>query len=414
MNKVIFYILTFITLIMSPMLLTSSLSDHSNVIECGLTIVLLFVCLILGNNTKVIFNRDRTYSYIVFMFLFFIITVLYHITYIKNDEIFYYLQDLLSFIFFIVAFRLFEKNDLNSLYNSWYKFLCLVCGIVIVCFILYNGGMSFLFLHRNVMGYDIAQIPLVCMMHVDDAYYNLSRPSWLFAEPSYLGFFLGLQIPLFVKFVLNNKTKGRRLFPLLLYLGAIVVTNSLTCIVASVISGLYFLIDKKMKIKKLYLVTVIPVSLVFLSTVNLGDFSNNERIENSSAGNRQLRLVMALDDISQMSRDELLWGAGKYRYEENVKNHEAGYANAYLSMLMCYGGVFVLLYMFLLVIVFKRTSYEFMFVLVGLNSTEISLKPIIFFIFIITYFAYQANQQQHINKYRGKVFKNSDANLVIH
>lgn len=415
MKKTILYLLILITLFMDPMLLTSSLSDHSNVIECGLAIVLMFICLILGNKRSSSNYKDRLYFYLLFLFSFFVIIVFYHTTSTEKDKLLFYLQDLLNFIFFIVAFNLFAKNDLVSLYSKWYKLLCLVCGIVVICFVLYNAGIKFLFIHGEVMGYSIAQIPFICMMHVDDALYSLSRPSWLFAEPSYLGFFLGLQIPLFIRYVYNCKPKGKRMLPLLLYAGAIIVTNSLTCIVASLIAGIFYFIDRRIKINKFLLAALIPVFLIVASTLNVSDYSDNNRIENSSVGNRQIRLVYALDDISQMSPGEVLWGVGKYGYDERMLNNGlGGYANAYLSMLVCYGAVFVLLYLLLIILVFKRSPYEFMFALVAFNSTEISLKTIIFLVFIITYFAYKTNQLTKTSNKCGKVFKNSNDNLVFH
>lgn len=355
-----------------------SFIPHTNVIEYSIAIsILIFICLFLEKYWEKFFFKRNISLYI---FLFF---VLYFVSALINGGIVNYVKDLLALLFLIVAFQLF---DCYKIWNEgkviWFGFMKIIIISVIVSSLLYNCGLKFLFIHQTVSDYSVAHIPFLGLIHyINNEGVSYCRPSWYLAEPSYLGFFLGIQTLLIYKYF---QKKNRIWF--YLFVIALLLTNSNTGFIAVIVSLIFNFLDRYKIVNKYILVLILPLMInafAFWDTSEL--VMNNSRAKSSSLIDRQIRLGIAFNEIEAMNSKQLLFGKGKSFLDELDK----GVSNAYLQMLLVSGIFFLVIYIVLLFVLFRYSCYEFYFVFIALNSTEIAFTSLVFLIGIVMYFNYQ-------------------------
>ena len=381
MAYTIFFIIVLIALMMDPMTLTRCLWDHSSVLEYIIgTFLLLYVA---SHNKRSSKSVKRIVYFTASILCIYSLSILLN-GYIDSDSFGVYIQDLFALLYLIVIIKAFETHNCITFLNKWFKFVLTICVIVIVVSFIYNFvGLHAIFYRTKIMGYEVDEIPFVCLMHYVNNF-GYVRPSWLFAEPSYLGFFLGLQFLLFLQYVAQNKR--HKLLYISLYLLALLATNAMTGYVCTAVSFIYYLLTRNLKIPKLALLLLVPLAISLYSAYDSKDImEDNDRIATSSLGTRQTRLIWGISKVESMSSRELLFGIGRNKI---TKEAELGVSNVYLQFLIESGAIFLILVMVLFLLLLKKTSYEFFFTVLAFNITEVALKPITLLVMVIIFFYY--------------------------
>lgn len=385
MKKNLFYVLVLLSLLMDPMVLTRCVWDHSSILEYIVgTIFLVIVALQIRGKTK---HSKPIIVYVSVLIVYYLIDIVIFegIGVVNSNTLGVYIQDFFALLYLLITIRAYEKGNLIKYLPVWFTFLTFICVITIVCAVVYNAGGGFLFMRSEVMGYKVDQIPFICMMHYNNAF-GYVRPSWLFAEPSYLGFFLGFQLLIYFKYAWGYKK--RKYLYIAIYILALFATNSVTGFVCVAASVIYYIFSRFVKTPKFLLFLAVPLFIGAYNAFDRTEVMDDERVSGSSLETRQLRMAWALNELSNMDTERLLFGNGRGYVESQ---HEKGVSNVYLQFLIANGLIFVIMLCFLIYIILKRADYEFFFAVLAFNSTEIALKPITLLIFIIAYSYYLVN-----------------------
>lgn len=278
--------------------------------------------------------------------------------------------------------RIKQFNCWNDFERVWGTFLKIVVVSLFISGLLFKLGLiNFAFI-KDVENYACVHYPFLGLINLSS-----ERVTWYFAEPSYLGFFLGFNL-IFAYNLFTNKRKGKIWF--ILYGLSILFVGSSTGIFASIGAlAFYFLYRNrilKSNIWKLIFLILIPFLIVCITTnfdldvllENLGKMR-----EQNSGFDRSRRLIYAVDTISGMNAVDLIIGMGEGYF---LDLFGVGVSNAYLRMLIEYGCIYLLTFIFLTFTFLKYSVYEYFFFFIAINSTDIAMAPLSFFLIVMTYY----------------------------
>lgn len=293
-------------------------------------------------------------------------------------------------LFFMVSSLIVFKEISRSNYWRTFNYLWITLLKVIVLSSLISGflfklSITSIAFHQVIEDYECLHYPLLGLINLSS-----NRVCWYFAEPSYLGFFLGFNL-LFALHALKQEKNSK--FWIFVYLLSIIFVGSSTGIFAS-ISSLFFYWLYKTKIFKsqnwkflvLLLIPILLVGAIMGTHLEaLLDGFNQVREQNSGL-DRSRRLIYAIETISSMDLKSLVVGKGENYF---LELYELGVANAYLRIIIEYGCIFLLSFIVLSYKALKRSSYEFFYFFIAINSTDIATTPLSFFLLTMTYSFYK-------------------------
>lgn len=236
---------------------------------------------------------------------------------------------------------------------------------------------------------------------------KVGRPAWFFAEPSYLGFFHGLN---FFWFKHKNKIIGNKEAKYGYYLSiiAIIISFSIGTWISFTIS--YFFdffkrffdfINKKnilislKKIKKYFFYSIfLFVFLLLIYNYNFFEYVN-QLIDNfnniSSFEDRSNRIDSSIDFYNKFNILTYVFGSGPGSIENVV---EYGESNSWLKSFIEEGALITMLYLiFLFIIILKKSKNAFLFfyLLVSFNSVVLMFSPLILIYILLLFILHKKN-----------------------
>ncbi|WP_088159833.1 hypothetical protein [Sphingobacterium sp. G1-14] len=313
-----------------------------------------------------------------------------------------------SYIFsnaFLILFSIFlivvletskiPKSDLFFLIKIWDYFIKVSLISTLMSFIIFN------FLGR--IGYHSVDLgnysesntffnPLMGVISERDLLiFKLGRPVWFMTEPSYLGFFHGLNIFWiawrkidFSKYYKRYITLSILAFLLTFSLGAW-LSMAISLVITCLIFFTLFLFDviklKKSVFKKLglFLGLIIIVCILFGQSIliSLNDFIQNYD-KYTSLENRSDRIEVSLGLIKNMDIIRFLFGYGPGTIETVS---EAGESNGWLKYFIELGIFPILAYLAMLFCFFFRIKFLYLlllfFVIISFNSVVVMFSPLV-------------------------------------
>ena len=222
--------------------------------------------------------------------------------------------------------------------------------------------------------------PLLGFIHES----NLSsRPSWFFAEPSYLGFYLGLNITFINDYIKQNGyNKNKRIIFMFIYFISCISIGSNTLYVALTLS---FIISFFEKIKYIsyniytnIIIIIIAIILIVLPTLDFFSlYLEFEAVQNSSMGDRQSRIISSSVIMQDMNLKDYIIGMGSSTVEILTGKGES---NVYYKLFVEQGIVSIILYIYFIKNQFKHCPlYVFTYIILAFNATIVHFMPLTFF-----------------------------------
>lgn len=258
------------------------------------------------------------------------------------------------------------------------KIILLISIISIFASLGSNSGII-PFPKRNLGGYDIGFNYILGGISYGRIF---DRPQFYFAEPSYLGFFLGFGL-LFIKQL--DWIKKKKIKLVIVFVSGILsfsFTFYAAIIIGIIAEIVYFAIKSFFKpttISKIYFVTFIVISTVYITQL--------DKIANSSVSNlalsfnsRQERIGISLSAIKNMSFTEFIVGKGS-GFIVSDKTREIAESDPYIRTLVENGLIILIIYLLIIYIFLKNSPSLLLYTLVALHSVVILETP--FFILII-------------------------------
>lgn len=335
--------------------------------------------------------------------------------------------------FYMVAIRMFYYDDYPRIYQIFFiKYLInklLWFPLYIVFFMLYGGknliigvlwGLgvsSFLntfivigeylsILNGNPLDYNIIRALGITVADKKLAVFNQGfiRPTGFMIDPNFTGAYAGIGAIMWDYLWEQTKNKKYAIFaiisiiPMFLLFSRTAIFSFVLCFVFSLILRGY---NKKFTIMSPYIIIVFSIVIFLLITYVLAE--NQELIDNISSrtsmndGSTMARVGYLEYYFSNMSFKQLLFGVGMagsflsiFFGSEQVLHPES----SYIAMLMEYGLIFLICYVFLLFITLKkllRQNYYFALVFSYINLIGISynfLGDRLYYFLIICFILY--------------------------
>lgn len=316
---------------------------------------------------------------------------------LNKESVNTFLSDFLTVIYFFCFYLLCERSiELRAkLVNVWFL---LIVGIVILSI----AGFVLLKIIPNIYhwsgagGYDTVHCSLFGSIHVSP---ERNRLSWYFAEPSYLGFFLGLNMAVISKY--GNEICGKKYkYPLPLALLLCILLRSNTLYVSLFITLFFCGIQRiglfsAKKIQGFLIISVFVALLIFPTTDLYNLYQQYEQVAESSLADRQSRLQVSSSLFQDLSIRDCIWGIGS---EEIGNIYGKGESNAFYKMFIEYGGLSVLLFTLFVYKFLSSNMYAFVFAIVGLNAVIIHLTPLFILNILVVHFLFSNENELILTK----------------
>jgi hypothetical protein len=237
------------------------------------------------------------------------------------------------------------------------------------------------FRSATILGYAVGFNYLFGMVH--PSFISYFRPSFYFAEPSYLGFFLG-----FAFFYISKAywLKNRKLLVSIIFVSGI-LTGSFTFYVAFTISFCAKFINEKFLYKfKEKLSIFYFVAFLLLSIYQISDIANfqNSVMSNfkTSLDSRKFRMYLSVKTLKKESTTEIFMGLGPGSILKS--NRKIGESNAFVKMLIEEGLIITVFILILIYYHLRNNTALLLFCLLTFNSVIILDTPLLIFLLLIS------------------------------
>ena len=278
-------------------------------------------------------------------------------------NVFQYLMILYSFRY---QFLLNNSGFDLKLLHYWKLTLIILCLIICLAF----TGYSLEFIEFKSMiynDYNVYMNPFFGTIH--GGFNDQNRISFHFAEPSYLSFFLGLNLVYFIQ------RKDSRCLAFLLLISAI-LTFSKTFFIFFPVSLSLFII-RKFGVKSKLIMSVCIFGLLIFVKMGIDFFFS---MDDASVLARNARVLMSFKTISEMNLVENLFGLGN-TYIVNLRGE--GESSAYLKFYVENGFIFTLLIVFLFYRLCKFNLAVTAFVFLSFLSVVTIMSPLYIFNLVV-------------------------------
>ncbi|MDN0071269.1 hypothetical protein QVN97_04510 [Bacteroides caecigallinarum] len=246
--------------------------------------------------------------------------------------------------------------------------------------IAYEINPSF-FVTAGYGGYYTVVSPLLGFLHISA---DKIRPSWFLAEPSYLGFYLGISFSFIYYYLKKHISNNKLKLITILYLISCFLIQSNTLYLAFIASIIICLVNNsvfKINNSTIFGILVIIISIILTIIPNM-DFYNlyieYKAAQESSLDDRQNRMYSTFYIISEMKCLDFILGLGN-EYVTNILGK--GESNVYYKLLCEQGFIFLLFFLFYIWKYLKYSLYTLTFALIAFNATIVHLTPLTFLCF---------------------------------
>jgi hypothetical protein len=231
---------------------------------------------------------------------------------------------------------------------------------------------------RRLAGYDIGFNYLFGAVSFTRTFY---RPQYYFAEPSYLGFFLGFSTLLLTQ--LYGIKRKRTKLVLVFIAGMLVYSYTFyAAIIIGIIAEWIFNYLKSylstLNISRVFFILFITISLIYITQLDKVDniFKNFE----TSFYDRRHRAELSLITLRNMTVGEIMLGKGTGFISIDKKRNRAE-SNSYIRVLVENGIIVLFIYLFIIYYLLKRKPSLLLYTLVALHSVVVLETP--FFLLIL-------------------------------
>ena len=267
-----------------------------------LTLVLVFVLF----SRKILVTKSE-FAFLLLSVAYCTAEWLYNPAYNKN-----FINDLIFFMF-CFSFYIIQKDMQNlkvKVIKVWVGIVSLASISSVLSCVLY-AFLPSTFFPAGYDGYATVINPLG-FIHLETGGF---RPSWFFAEPSYLGFYLGANLLFVYRYYKTRLPKSAFKLFMMIYLLSCFTVQSGTIVVSLAFSFLisifYKLAFKSTTTLYWLLVALMIVVLIVVLELDLMEIYTSYNLL-SSLGDRQSRMISSAEIYQDMSAWEYLWGTHKY------------------------------------------------------------------------------------------------------
>lgn len=329
---------------------------------------------------KILVSKSE-FLFLVLSLFYIALECTYNASYNKafiNDVIFY----IFCFTYYIVQ----KKNTSlqKLLIKTWANIIAIVSVSSVLAYVLYSL-LPFVFFSAGYDGYFTVINPLG-FLHVESDGF---RPSWFFAEPSYLGFYLGANLLFVYHYFKDRLSKYAFLSFFSIYILSCFIVQSGTIVVSLVFSFVAYFIHncfiKSINVSFWALVSLLIIILVLILELDLADLYTNYNLL-SSLGDRQSRMLSSADVYQDMSSYEYLLGKGS-SYVTDL--FERGESNVYYKVFIEQGGIALFLFLLYIKHFLQYSFFALFFAVIAFNSTICHFSPLTFFCFLALYYYYK-------------------------
>ncbi len=262
-----------------------------------LTLVLVFVLF----SRKILVTKSE-FAFLLLSVAYCTAEWLYNPAYNKN-----FINDLIFFMF-CFSFYIIQKDMQNlkvKVIKVWVGIVSLASISSVLSCVLY-AFLPSTFFPAGYDGYATVINPLG-FIHLETGGF---RPSWFFAEPSYLGFYLGANLLFVYRYYKTRLPKSAFKLFMMIYLLSCFTVQSGTIVVSLAFSFLisifYKLAFKSTTTLYWLLVALMIVVLIVVLELDLMEIYTSYNLL-SSLGDRQSRMISSAEIYQDMSAWEYLW-----------------------------------------------------------------------------------------------------------
>lgn len=272
-------------------------------------------------------------------------------------------------IFYSTSYFLILNNTkyVYVITNIWNKITLYFAYLTIISFVCSNFNLLS-FKELTVGEYPVEFNPILGMVHPGLFF---KRPSLYFAEPSYLGFFLGLNSLFLISQKNIPKTSKSLVFIAALLTGAKTVWIGFIPVI------LLFFVNTSLRIKKSknqHIITLVVSLILIILVYKYSDLLIN--FNDASYLSRQDRISNSFKILKENSTIfDFLVGHGSTYI---VKTYKQGESNAFIKLLVEYGFISLISVVYFIYIFFKEKPYLMYFTFIALNAVVILITPLFF------------------------------------
>ena len=352
-----------------------------------LTLVLVFVLF----SRKILVTKSE-FAFLLLSVAYCTAEWLYNPAYNKN-----FINDLILFMF-CFSFYIIQKDMQNlkvKVIKVWVGIVSLASISSVLSCVLY-AFLPSTFFPAGYDGYATVINPLG-FIHLETGGF---RPSWFFAEPSYLGFYLGANLLFVYRYYKTRLPKSAFKLFMMIYLLSCFTVQSGTIVVSLAFSFLisifYKLAFKSTTTLYWLLVALMIVVLIVVLELDLMEIYTSYNLL-SSLGDRQSRMISSAEIYQDMSAWEYLWGKGS---DYVALLNGRGESNTYYKIFIEQGTVPLVLFLIYIKFFLRKSVFALAFVLIAFNSTICHFSPMTFFYFIALYNFYGSQHMEESRTYR--------------
>lgn len=281
-----------------------------------------------------------------------------------------------------------EFNYFDAFYYLWLHFLVIIAIMTILSYALFFYNLI-PFYNIELGGYDVMYNNLFLgRMHVGPFF---RRASLYFNEPSYLGFFIGLNLFFLFSIKFQNKT--------LLIVGLIIsgiLSGSMTLLIVFIsVLSMQIVFKNIFKVKDLSR-SILYLTLFVAISISYNSFKDSflEILDFGSRLDRDMRASRSIDLLFSSSIPHLLFGYGSTYI---AKVDYLGESNSYLRLAVENGLIVLVLAIGLIYKTLKKNPELMLFMLISLHSIVLFLTPfVICFLMFINYYYYHHQKSKNL------------------
>ena len=345
--------------------------------------VILIIALI-GRCKPFRFGKTES-SIMLFLMVYFFIQMVINTVYIK--QVFIVLPDII-FVFIILFLLSKNKTQSASFLNLEIKLSVFIAALIIISKLAFTYTPS-LFSSREIGGYPTFFNYLLGLVNP-----GKDRPSWFFAEPSYSGFYLGLN------FILLTQEKYPSLYKKIVHLiiiGAAIYSTASMGTYAYILLSLPFLLLNRTRVNKNFITLGVAVAIyaVLLISSSYDLFLIDQDLfdlESHGVGGRQDRMANAEAVMASGSFLNVLFGHGlecvTFLYKEGI-------SDAYHKLYCEWGLLFTIAFFYFVWKLTRKNVAAFVFIAASYFSICIHMSPIIMIIYYLIYYQSVALEEEN-------------------
>lgn len=283
--------------------------------------------------------------------------------------------DTQDIIFCVMLWTIISKSKKKHSYVAISFYLSILVSALLLiqtlCFLVYPSFFSL----TELVEYEVFYNKYLGMINID----NL-RPCWFFAEPSYCGAFLAINLFIFYKH--NFKKRRQKSFYYALLIGGLIVTASFGAFVAIGLTIGILISERLFHLNRLSVLLILGVLLMIFMIVfpNFERDSEMSAIRTNSMEVRQERVKIAAEVRDNMTIKDALFGLGPNAV---AFKYEVGLSDAYNKLYIENGLIYMFIYFMIVYSFLKNNTAVLSYYILSLMTVIAPIFPLTLFCLMI-------------------------------